>query len=151
MLGQTTDTDDAAGQVTAEYPVDDDQLARLPQVVERYTGEVDQVPPQYSARKVGGVRMYKLARKGRPVTAKPRRVTIHELIIEERAGARIRMRMRCGGGTYVRALCRDIGKELGCGGHAADIRRLRSGRFTIDQAVNLPEVPDRWRDALIEL
>lgn len=149
VLGSATDTDDDTGSVIAEHPVEPVHLARLADVAQRFVGETEQVPPRYSARKVNGKRMYKSARKGIQLEAEPRRVRIHEIDIDEMTERGAAMRMRCAGGTYVRALCRDIGAALGCGGHAKDIRRLQSGQFTIAQAIPLDAVPTQWQTKLI--
>jgi len=149
VLGTRTDTDDDTGAVIEEGAVGRDCHAELEGIIERYIGVVEQVPPAYSAVKKNGVRSYKKARKGDEVSLEPRNVVIHELTMLGRHENRIRMRMRCEKGTYVRALCRDIGRDLGCGGHAADIRRVKNGEFSIDDAIKLEDVPAHWRDALI--
>jgi tRNA pseudouridine55 synthase len=149
VLGSTTDTDDDTGKVLATHPVEQSHRARLADVAQQFVGETDQIPPQYSARKVNGRRMYKSARKGVIVTPKPRRVRIHEIVIDKMHEQGAAMRMRCDGGTYVRAVCRDIGAALGCGAHAANIRRLQSGQFTIAQALQLNDVPTQWKEKMI--
>jgi len=148
-LGAVTDTDDAEGELLEEHHVEKHHLDRLPQVVQTFVGEIDQVPPRYSARKVNGRRLYKMARKGVEVSAPPRKILIHELAIETIEGSSVAMKIRCGKGTYVRALCRDIGRVLGCGGHAADIRRLQSGRFSILDAITIDELNDTWEEKII--
>lgn len=151
VLGKITDTDDSKGKVIAEHTVEPHHLYKLETTVDHFIGEIDQIPPQYSAKRVKGRRFYKMARRGVKVDAEPKRVWVHELTIEEVGGFEVRMQMRCGPGTYVRALCRDIGQALGCGGHASDIRRIKSGRFTIDQAIRLEDVPSHWKERLIPL
>lgn len=149
VLGAQTDTDDDTGTVIEECVVEEGYLLKIEEVINKYIGLIEQVPPAYSAVKQNGVRSYKQARKGNEVSLEPRNVVIHELTILGEDENRIRMRMRCEKGTYVRALCRDIGRDLGCGGHAADIRRVKNGKFTIDDAIALEDVPARWRDALM--
>ena len=149
VLGASTDTDDDTGTVAKECSVTDGHRSQLETVVQRYVGTIDQIPPAYSAVKKNGVRSYKNARKGKEVELEPRSVLIHELAVLGIEGNRIAMRLRCEKGTYVRALCRDIGRDLGCGGHAAEIRRVKNGRFMIDDAIPLEDVPTRWRDVLI--
>lgn len=151
VLGAAMDTDDDTGTVIAEHPVDATHLERLAAVAQTFVGETLQAPPQYCARKVNGRRMYKSARKGTMVTPEPRCVRIHEIVIEKMTDDGAQMRMRCEGGTYVRALCRDIGAALGCGGHAKGIRRLKSGQFTIDQAASLTDIATNWRSKCIPL
>ncbi len=156
VLGSATDTDDAAGVQTASAAVTPEMLERLPQILGQFTGTILQRPPAYSAVKVQGRRAYQLARQGEDVEVEPRPVTIDALhIIDEgEAPSRLRMRMECRTGTYVRSLCRDLGAVLGCGGHASGIRRLQSGAFRIEQAVTLQEFlasPEAWRRSAMDL
>lgn len=151
VLGKSTDTDDDQGEVVEERDVCDFHQEKLPDVVRSFIGEVEQVPPQYCARKVGGKRMYKLVRKGIKVEAQPKKVRITDLKIEKVNGNIVDMIVRCGSGTYVRALCRDIGNVLGCKAHASSIRRLKSGRFTIDQAVKVEDLEGNWEKSLISM
>lgn len=149
VLGAQTDTDDDTGMPLHERIVENKHRDQLKVIIEKYIGSIEQVPPAYSAVKKKGVRSYKKARQGSEVSLEPRNVVIHELTILGEDKDRVRMRMRCEKGTYVRALCRDIGRDLGCGGHAAEIRRIKNGQFDIDDAITLEDVPVRWRDALI--
>ena len=121
-LGLTTNTQDTTGEVVAERPVSVTR-AQLEDVLARFTGEIDQVPPMYSAIKINGQKLYQLARKGQEIERPPRRVTIHELALLEPEDGDWRLRIRCSKGTYVRALCHDIGQALGCGGCMAAWRR----------------------------
>lgn len=150
ILGAQTDTDDDTGKIIEEVAVDDSHVSQLETVLKKYIGTIEQVPPAFSAVKKNGVRSYKQARKGKQVSLEPRDVIIHDLAVLGVDNNRIRMSMRCEKGTYVRALCRDVGKDLGCGGHATDIRRVKNGDFSVDDAISLDEVPERWRDALIQ-
>jgi tRNA pseudouridine55 synthase len=149
VLGAQTDTDDDTGKPLHERIVEKKHREQLEIVIGKYIGSIEQVPPAYSAVKKNGVRSYKKARKGCEVSLEPRDVVIHDLAVLGVENNRVRMSMRCEKGTYVRALCRDVGKDLGCGGHAANIRRIKNGRFTIDDAIALEDVPAGWRDALI--
>ncbi len=151
VLGAQTATDDAVGEVIATHPVTPAHIAVLPPLIAQFMGESDQAPPSYSARSVGGVRLYKLARDGVVPEVTPRRVSIYELSVEKMDGHCVDMRMRASGGTYVRALCRDIGARLGCGGHASGIRRLQSGRFTLAQALSIERCAAEWRNALLPI
>ena len=115
-LGVETNTQDTTGTVLAERPVSVSQ-AELEQVLGQFRGEIRQIPPMYSAIKVGGKKLYELARKGQEVERQPRAVTIHSLTLEEQTGpADYTLRVRCSKGTYVRTLCHDIGRALGWGG-----------------------------------
>ena len=111
--------------------------ARLDEVLERFRGEIMQIPPMYSALKVNGQKLCDLARKGRQVERQPRPVTIHELTLLSREGDTLRLRVRCSKGTYIRTLCADIGEALGCGGCMQALRRTQAGEYTIAEAVPL--------------
>lgn len=152
--GTTTDTDDDEGRVISEAPVTKEQMDRLAGIIPKFVGRIMQRPPQFSAVKVNGVRAYRHARKGFEVKLEPREVYIENLYITGSCSENIKMTLECRSGTYVRSLCRDIGEELGCGAHAKDIRRLRSGRYSIDDAIPLDDLkkrPDLWRSKLIEV
>ncbi len=139
-LGLVTNTQDTSGETLEEHPVSVTEEA-LEGVLEQFRGEIDQVPPMYSAIKIGGKRLYELARKGREVERPARRVTIHSLTLESREGeADFTLRVRCSKGTYVRTLCYDIGRALGCGGCMSSLRRTMAAGFTLEDAVKLDEV-----------
>jgi len=141
VFGVETDTLDRTGQVVAERDVGGVTDARLREALARRLGEQDQVPPMYSAIKQGGVRLYHRARAGEEVERAPRRIRIDRLDLLELAGPRFRIAIACSKGTYVRSLIADLGSDLGCGAHLAELRRTRSGRFTLDQAVTLEALP----------
>lgn len=148
-LGLTTDTQDTTGTVLEERDVDVTG-ERLSQVLERFTGDIQQVPPMYSAIKINGRKLYELARKGKEVERKPRPVTIRalELLGWPAAGEDFRLRVVCSKGTYVRTLCHDIGQALGCGGCMSALRRTRVGAFSIGEAVpmeTLAGAEDPWQ------
>ena len=136
QLGITTSTADAEGEVLERRPVTLDE-ALLQGVLGRFRGEIEQVPPMYSALKHAGEPLYKLARRGEEVERKPRRVTITELVQVGGRGDRPELRVRCSKGTYIRTLAEDIGAALGCGAHLAALRRSASGRFRIEDAATL--------------
>lgn len=129
-LGVVTNTQDTTGEVLETFPV---QAGRsdIEKALEQFRGPILQLPPMYSALKVGGKKLYELARKGREVERTPRRVTIHalELLGQDEAGD-WRLRVSCSKGTYIRTLCHDIGRALGCGGAMSALRRTRVGPFT---------------------
>ena len=139
-LGVITNTQDTTGEVVEERPVTvgrDEVVAAL----DRFRGDILQIPPMYSAIKIGGKKLYELARKGREVERAPRPVCIHELELLESAGpADYRLRVRCSKGTYVRTLCHDIGEALGCGGCMGALRRTMAAGFTLADAVTLEDV-----------
>ncbi len=136
-LGVTTDTLDAAGKETGR--VEEVRVARedFEAVLSRFTGEIQQVPPIYSAKKYQGERLYRLARRGAVVERRPVTVRVHALELLEFAPPFVRLRVACSKGTYARSLCDDIGRVLGCGGHLHALIRTRSGRFTLDGVVTL--------------
>ena len=116
-LGVATNTQDTSGEVLHEAPGTQVSLEELESVLDRFRGDILQVPPMYSAIKINGKKLYELARKGKEVERPARPVTIHSLTVEEQEGVRdFLLRVRCSKGTYVRTLCHDIGQALGCGG-----------------------------------
>lgn len=135
-LGLTTDTEDTTGAVLEEKEVDITQ-EQVETVLERFRGEILQVPPMYSALKINGQKLCDLARKGREVERQPRPITIHELTLLEMGETTLRLRVRCSKGTYIRTLCKDIGAALGCGGCMAELRRTTAGEYTIQESVPL--------------
>lgn len=133
-LGQETDTDDAEGQPTRSAPVPAGAID-LDAIARRFTGEIMQTPPAFSAVKVEGRRAYALARKGEAPDLQPRPVNVTALRLERIAPDRLRVDVRCGAGMYVRSLARDIGRAVGCGAHLASLRRTGSGPFHVREAV----------------
>ena len=139
QLGLVTDTQDTTGETLEERAVtvtEDEVRAALG----RFLGEIEQIPPMYSAIKINGQKLYELARRGQEVERKPRSITIHELELLEGADADYLLRVRCSKGTYVRTLCHDLGRALGCGGCMSSLRRTRAGSFTLSQAVTMQQV-----------
>ena len=135
-LGITTDTEDISGTVLSEQDafVTGEQLEA---VLQKFRGEIMQVPPMYSALKINGQKLVDLARKGREVERQPRPITIHELTLLGMEADGIHLRVRCSKGTYIRTLCKDIGEALGCGGCMAALRRVTAGEYTIEESVPL--------------
>ncbi|MFN3579578.1 MAG: tRNA pseudouridine(55) synthase TruB [Pseudomonas sp.] len=135
-LGMTTTTGDAEGDVLESKPVAvtlDQVEALLPQ----FTGDIEQIPPMYSALKHEGQPLYKLARAGETVERKPRSVTINQLKILGLEGDRLRLEVHCTKGTYIRTLVEDLGNALGCGAHVSELRRIQAGPFDLSKAVTL--------------
>ena len=135
-LGITTDTEDITGTVLSEKAPavsESEFLAAL----EHFRGEIQQIPPMYSAIKVNGQKLCDLARKGREVERKSRTITIHQLTCLEFTGTTARLLVHCSKGTYIRTLCKDIGEALGCGGCMASLRRISAGAYRIENAVPL--------------
>ena len=146
-LGEETDTQDPTGEVTARSD-------RLPEPDEiypaaaRFVGEIEQVPPMYSALRHQGERLYRMARRGEMVEVKPRQVTIYRLTVQEVALPLATLEVSCSSGTYIRTLAADLGKALGCGGHLADLRRLAVGPFKVEEALDLGAVREMPNEEL---
>jgi len=140
VLGVTTTTDDREGEVLSCQDVPELDRQAIESVLERFRGEIDQVPPMVSALKRDGRRLYELAREGIVVERSPRRVTVRALDLLEVALPRLRLRVVCSRGMYMRSLARDIGEALGCGGHLGALERTRCGDFRIEDAIPLDEV-----------
>jgi tRNA pseudouridine55 synthase len=169
-LGEQTNTDDAEGEVIATRPVPaiaDDDLRRLELL---FSGEIQQVPPQFSAIQKGGQRAYALARKGETVALDARRVTIHAIRLSihdasnvmhdassvnpqseiQNTKSELRVSVHCGSGTYIRSLARDMGEALGCGGHLTALRRTQAGAFTLSDAVTLEQIAQAAQEGCAE-
>ena len=140
-LGLVTNTQDTSGETLETHPVTADRKA-LEALLPRFTGPIQQIPPMYSAIKINGQKLYELARRGQEVARRPRSITIHALELLEGEGADWTVRVRCSKGTYVRTLCHDLGRALGCGGFMSSLRRTRAGSFTLAQAVTMQQVLD---------
>jgi tRNA pseudouridine55 synthase len=136
VLGVATDTLDRTGTIIAERPAQIER-GQLEAALARRLGAQRQVPPMYSAIKQGGVRLYHRARAGEEVERTPREIRIDELALLAFEPPRFTIALACSKGTYVRSLIADLGDDLGCGAHLAELRRTRSGRFTIDRALAL--------------
>lgn len=151
QLGTSTATDDAEGEVVERAAVPTLTADDLRRVAVAFTGRIEQVPPAYSAVKVAGQRAYAVARRGGAVALAARAVIVHELALELDASDRLRIDVRCGSGTYVRSLARDIGAALGALGHLAALRRTKVGAFGVDEAVPLAALTEVPRERFAEL
>ena len=142
-LGTVTDTQDMSGEVLNQ--ISDEEVCRLvtekelSDAVSSFRGVIRQIPPMYSAVKVNGKRLYELARQGKTVERKERKITIHELEITKVALPLVTMRIRCSKGTYIRTLCHDLGQKLGTGAAMEHLLRTRVGQFDLDHAITLDE------------
>jgi tRNA pseudouridine55 synthase len=139
-LGRSTDTLDATGRVTDERPVPALDPASLRAALDRFVGEIEQVPPMFSALHAGGRRLYELARAGIEVARAPRRVRIDAIELLEWTPPLLTIRVACGTGTYIRSLAADLGAVLGCGGSLDALRRTRLGEFRLTDAVPWPAI-----------
>ncbi len=144
LLGITTDTQDISGTILEKKDVNLSEADVL-LCIKEFIGDIEQIPPMYSALKVNGKKLYELAREGKTVERRPRRITIHSIDIKYVDMPRITMRISCSKGTYIRTLCNDIGERLGCGGTMESLVRTRSGEYRIEDAVRLGCVQE-WAD-----
>ena len=149
-LGETTDTQDGTGQVIERHDVGDMTTSRLQAVIPRFTGDILQVPPMYSAIKINGVALYKLARTGQTVPRPARPIQISHIGIRNIRGTDVTIDVTCSKGTYIRTLCHDIGTTLGIGGHMHQLTRLRVGSFQRTHALTLETIEQLHREQRLE-
>ena len=150
LLGVETDTQDMDGQVIAEKDwsaVTPDDVVRA---IGRFTGELDQVPPMVSAKKIDGKRLYEIARQGKVVEREPVKITVHSFVVKELRLPQVDFVLECSKGTYVRTICHDIGQELGCGATLFSLRRSKSGVFALEGALTVDEAREMSQEALAE-
>ena len=140
VLGVRTDTQDSTGKIVSEVGELDFGEKEVLEVLSKFTGEMEQIPPMVSAVRHRGKRLYELARKGKEVERTPRKVRIFKLEIMSCRFPRIRFRVVCSKGTYIRTLCADMGDMLGCGAHQAELTRIRSCPFKLSDSVTLKEL-----------
>ena len=139
-LGQVTNTQDTSGETLETHPVTVSR-ADVEQALTGFLGDIQQIPPMYSAIKINGQKLYDLARKGKEVERKPRSITIYELeLLKQVSDTDYLIRCVCSKGTYIRTLCHDVGAALGCGGTLYSLRRTMAAGFTLEQAVTLEQV-----------
>ena len=139
-LGMTTTTEDASGEVLETKEVDFNE-DKIREVVASFIGRLEQVPPMYSAVKVNGKKLYELAREGKEIERKSRTIEVYDIRIRQFLPPdRVEIDVDCSKGTYIRTLCSDIGKALGCGGHMAELLRTRTGAFSLENAIKLDEL-----------
>lgn len=139
-LGVTTTTEDASGEVLETKEVDFNE-DRIREVVASFIGKLEQVPPMYSAVKVNGKKLYELAREGKEIERKSRTIEVYDIRIRQFLPPdKVEIDVDCSKGTYIRTLCADIGKALGCGGHMAELLRTKTGTFSLENAIKLDEM-----------
>ncbi len=143
QLGSSTDTYDADGRVMQTSPVDITEQ-QFEEVLDTFVGEIEQVPPPYSAIKVKGRKAYEMAREGEEVDLAPRKIQVYSLELLEWAPPEAVIDVYCSSGTYVRSLAHDLGQKLGCGAHLVGLRRTKRGRFTLRDAVPLRKLRDAF-------
>ena len=140
-LGMSTDTQDTTGRIFSSGGSVPGEF-QLRKALEKFKGELEQIPPMYSAIKVGGKKLYELARKGESIERRSRHITVFDLDIAGRADDDYVLRVSCSKGTYVRTLCNDIGQALGCGGCMSSLRRTKAGVFSVEDAHTIAEVKE---------
>ena len=149
-LGITTDTEDVTGEILTEnqnIPAEDD----VKKACEAFVGKIMQIPPMYSAIKVGGRKLVDIAREGGEVERKPREVEIYSIDCEKVENDLYRLRVNCSKGTYIRTLCADIGKKLGCGAAMASLVRTRTGSFTLDDCITVDDLDNMTFEERLKL
>ena len=149
LLGVTTSTQDREGEILDERevpPLDEDKIRSA---FEKFRGDFYQMPPMVSAIKRGGVPLYKLARQGKVVDREPRLVHVYRYSIGKIALPEIDFSVLCSKGFYVRTYVHDIGEELGCGAHLKSLRRVKSGRFDVDQAISVAQIKHASREEIL--
>ena len=143
-LGTSTDTYDSEGTVTQMTSPEDITEEQFEEALKQFVGEIEQVPPPYSAVKVKGRKAYELSRKGQKVELPPRKINVYSLELLEWVPPEAVVDVYCSSGTYVRSLAHDVGKVLGCGAHLVELRRTKSGQFTLRDAVPLRKLRDAF-------
>jgi tRNA pseudouridine55 synthase len=149
-FGFSTDTYDAEGVATSEAAPVSFILDELRAGAAKFSGEMEQTPPEFSAKKVGGVPSHKLARAGKSVPLKPAKIIIHGFLIENYSGDSAEFSIRVSAGGYVRSVAHDLGQMLGCGAHLASLRRTSAGPFTLADALTLEELAGLAKDGTLE-
>jgi len=146
QLGKKTDTFDEEGEVTGGTSPDDITTEQFQEALKGFVGEIAQVPPPYSAVKVNGRKAYEMARKGEEVNLEPRIIHVHDLELLEWDPPQALVDVHCSSGTYVRSLANDLGEVLGCGAMLAGLRRTKSGKFTLKDAISLRKLSEAFQD-----
>jgi len=149
MLGVTTSTQDRQGEVIDRRPVPQLGASQIRAAFEKFRGDFYQMPPMVSAIKHGGIPLYKLARQGKVVEREPRLVHVYRYAVDRIALPEIDFNVVCSKGFYVRTYVHDIGEELGCGGHLKSLRRVKSGRFDVDQAITVDKIRRGPREEIL--
>ena len=136
-LGATTPSFDLETEVDKTFPWEHITTSDIGEVIKAFTGELEQMPPIYSAKSVDGKRAYNMARKGKTIELKPQQVAIHRLEVLKENLPDLSLLVECSKGTYIRSLARDIGEKLNSGGHLTGLRRTRIGPYEVDEAISI--------------
>lgn len=148
-LGIETDTEDIWGEVISSQSVDGISKEQIEEVVNSFKGEIKQIPPKYSALKVNGKKLYEYARAGQDVKIKSRMVTVKDIVINNIHDDCVDFTVTCSKGTYIRTICSDIGKKLGCGAAMSSLVRLQSGIFKLDDAMDIESLRNMPKDEIL--
>lgn len=149
QFGWATDTYDATGEAAGEKVEQSVEHLDLEPFVARFRGEIEQMPPAFSAKKIEGVRAYELARKGEEVKLTPKRVTVYEFTITAVEGSRVKFRVRSSAGTYMRSLAHDLGAAAGIPAHLSELRRTKIGNFDVSEAIPYEKLAEAQSDQLL--
>jgi tRNA pseudouridine55 synthase len=151
-LGAESDTFDKEGKIVEKKVEKIPERKEIEEVLKSFLGEIEQIPPAFSAKKIKGKKLYELARKGIKVEPKPQKVKIYEISILEYNFPYLKIKVKCSSGTYIRSLANDIGKKLGCGAYVEDLIRTKIGEFSIENAVELSKLtPQNWKNFLFKV
>lgn len=151
-LGGLSDTDDSQGKIQPFTNCHQPTKQEIKIILNSFRGEQNQIPPMYSAKKIHGERLYKLARKGQVVQRQPNLITIYNINLLHYEWPTLSLEIHCSAGTYIRAIARDLGKMLGCGGYLCQLRRTKIGNYSIQQAVTLEKLTSHnWTKFLFNL
>ena len=150
LLGIDTDTQDTTGKVLARGETDGITPEQIYQAVQSFVGEIEQIPPMYSALKVNGQKLCDLARKGQVIERKARKISIYDIRVEEIRMPRVTMTVSCSKGTYIRTLCHDIGEYLGCHGTLEYLLRTRAAGYVLRDALRLEEIQEKKDQGTLE-
>lgn len=149
-LGIETDTEDIWGEVISEKSTEGISKEQIVQVVNSFIGEIEQIPPKYSALKVNGKKLYEYARAGQEVKIKSRKITVKEIIINDISGDNVDLTITCSKGTYIRTICSDIGKKIGCGATMSSLVRTASGIFKLKDAIEIEDIKKMSKEEILD-
>ena len=150
LLGKSSDTQDSSGKILSECTTSHLTEEEVVACVKSFQGESEQIPPMYSALKVDGKKLYELAREGKEIERKPRKIRIEEMNILEVDLPRVKMEIRCSKGTYIRTLCHDIGEKLGCGGLMEELLRTKVGDYTLENSITIDEFREQFESGHVD-
>ncbi len=147
LLGNKMDTGDRTGTIIETMPVPALNEIMIQDALQGFHGEIEQTPPMYSAKKIDGQKLYKLARRGKVVDRKPSIVAIYKIELKSWSQDQINLRVECGRGTYIRVLAEDIAQKLGTMGHVKELKRTAIGDYRIEDALGIPEFIEKWKSS----